>query len=614
MTSSSQGAGDKMLPMSVAEIGFLLDRLGQDCHPLQFLRELTQNSIEAIKHTDNPGEIIWDVDWTYYDLTGIYKLSVVDNGIGMTGEEMIKFINQLSSSLSEQSFSGNYGVGAKISAATRNHHGVVYLSWKNGEGATIHLYRDKVTRQYGLKQWKRGDSSYDYYLPISDDIKPEIIQNNGTKVVLHGAAADDDTMLPPDNVPSPSRWVSKYLNTRYFRFPEGITVKAREGWTYPRSDKDRNILRQITGQEKYLSAHSEFSGRVQLTNAIAHWWILKDEPAIGNNSGFIESAGHMAALYQDELYEVASARAGMAKLQQFGITFGYKFVVIYVEPIEKKGVRLTTNTARTQLIINDEPLPWAEWAIEFRERMPEEIKRLIEEKAAGASSSDHTKSIRERLRELLDLFNVSRYRPVDASAALFDEERVVHSGLAPEAAGTATLTGASDRLGSRRTGHKDGEIGSIYALFEKKDGKPGEKVKSDPFPRTVWVSVIDGTREYGDIEDRAAKYLEDQNLLMINADFRVFNDMVERFVKDFGNAPGIRDAVVEAVRTWFEQSLVETVMGVHALRNSKEWSVQDIADAVSEISLTAAVMQRYHILNAVKRHLGIKFGAASKVV
>ena len=36
------------LEMTVSNIGFLLDRLGQDCHPLQFLRELTQNSIEAI--------------------------------------------------------------------------------------------------------------------------------------------------------------------------------------------------------------------------------------------------------------------------------------------------------------------------------------------------------------------------------------------------------------------------------------------------------------------------------------------------------------------------------------------------------------------------------------
>lgn len=31
---------EKTLPLTVANIGFLLDRMGRDCHDLQFLREL----------------------------------------------------------------------------------------------------------------------------------------------------------------------------------------------------------------------------------------------------------------------------------------------------------------------------------------------------------------------------------------------------------------------------------------------------------------------------------------------------------------------------------------------------------------------------------------------
>src|SRR5882724_6579332 len=109
MTLRPRRGGNNFLAMSVHNIGFLLDRLGQDCHPLQYLRELTQNSIEAIQRTEENGQIIWDVDWTTYDLEGgVYKLSITDNGIGMTGEEMVKYINQLSSSMSTQSMSGNY--------------------------------------------------------------------------------------------------------------------------------------------------------------------------------------------------------------------------------------------------------------------------------------------------------------------------------------------------------------------------------------------------------------------------------------------------------------------------------------------------------------------------
>lgn len=115
---------EKTLPLTVANTGFLLDRMGEDCHPLQFLRELTQNAIEAVLRSESgAGDIVWDVDWHHYDLQGSYKLCVIDTGDGMSGPDMVKYINQLSSSVSEQSFGGNYGVGAKIAAATRNHEG-----------------------------------------------------------------------------------------------------------------------------------------------------------------------------------------------------------------------------------------------------------------------------------------------------------------------------------------------------------------------------------------------------------------------------------------------------------------------------------------------------------
>lgn len=43
--------------MTVRNTGLMVDRLGQDCAPLQFLRELTQNSIEAIQRRgDGTGE------------------------------------------------------------------------------------------------------------------------------------------------------------------------------------------------------------------------------------------------------------------------------------------------------------------------------------------------------------------------------------------------------------------------------------------------------------------------------------------------------------------------------------------------------------------------------
>src|SRR5829696_2289018 len=121
------------LPMSVANMTFLVNKLGDDCAPLQYVREITQNAIEAIgQRKAEGGEIIWDVNWTHFDLDGVYKLCCIDTGVGMTGPEMVKFINELSSSINEQSTTGNFGVGAKIAAAPLNPHGLIYMSWKNG--------------------------------------------------------------------------------------------------------------------------------------------------------------------------------------------------------------------------------------------------------------------------------------------------------------------------------------------------------------------------------------------------------------------------------------------------------------------------------------------------
>lgn len=602
--STTSHQSEKTLPLTVGNTAFLLDRMGGDCHPLQFLRELTQNAIEAILRTeDQSGEIIWDVDWNVYELEGVYKLCVTDTGDGMTGDEMVKYINKLSSSVSKQSLKGNYGVGAKIAAATKNHEGLIYQSWVEGEGSMIHLWKDPTTDEYGLRQMKKPDGSFGHFAEIEDSVKPEIIGGSGTKVILLGNSEEESTMNPPEGAASPSIWISRYLNTRYFRFPEGVTVRAREGWTNPREDTDRNVLRRIMGQAEYLEKHKIESGSVRLSHATAHWWILKDEKALSSNSGYIESKGHVAALYNNELYEMESGRAGMARLQEFGVIMGYRQVVIYVEPRVDGQKPLTTNTARTNLLLGNESLPWSEWAAEFREKMPDKIEAHIESVAKGSSSKDHKETIRDRLKEILSLYKVSRYRPVTTGDFSIDEEVTARGGI-PKRQDQDRSKSSS----KHSSGKKGGTAGGVYSVFLKKNGTQGEKVQPDPFPDVRWVSVEDRTREPGDMEDRAAKFLVDQNLLLINKDFRVFADMINHWCEVY--QPSVRPTVENVVQGWFEQALTETVIGVQALQNAREWSVDDVKKALSEEALTASVMPRYHVNYSVKRELGSKLGKA----
>jgi hypothetical protein len=600
MTDVLPGTADRTLPMSVANTGFMLDRLGQDCSPLQYLRELTQNSIEAILRTPKQlGEIVWDVDWALHDLNQVYKLSVVDNGDGMAGDEMVRYINNLSSSVTLQSHEGNFGVGAKIAAATRNHTGLIYQSWQNKAGSMIHLWRDPQSGDYGLRQFQRLDGSFGHWVRIEDSLKPGTIEGHGTKVVLLGNSDDQNTMIPPEGTAAPSRWIARYLNTRYFRFPDGVTVKAREGWENPRSDKDRNLLRTVIGQARYLEDHAAHSGTLQLTHAKAHWWILKDEDALTQNSGSINSSGHAAALYQDELYETVTGRAGVARLQMFGVIFGYTRVVLYVEPESDENHRVQANTARTMLVLNGEPLPWAEWAAEFRESMPTPIKDLMDEVTAGSYSSDHRQAIRDRLKQIRELLRLSRYKLSRRGSVLIDDKLI--------AGGQPSQRDREQSNSGRGGGGGGGRAGNVYGLFIAPEGSPADPVNAELEPDVVWVSVEDGTRDPTFLADRAAKYLPDQHLLQINGDFRAFTDMVDRWSKQYPAAA--RDIIEDVVREWFEQAVIETVLGVVSLKGSQEWTDDNIAHGWSEEALTAAVMPRYHIDVAVRRTLGSKLGS-----
>lgn len=589
-------------PMQVGNTSFMLDRLGEDCAPLQYLRELTQNAVEGIlRMSQTPGEVVWDVDWNYHTLTGIYKLSVIDNGVGMTGEEMMQYINALSSSVNVLSSTGNYGVGAKIAAAPKNRVGLLYLSWKNGVGYMIHLWKDPSTGNYGLRQLELPDGSFGYWAYVQDDLKPPLIDKHGTMVVLLGNSTEADTMTPPDGTASPSRWVTKYLNTRYLCFPESVKVKAREGWQLPRTNTDSNVLRTLTGQKDYLDKHAEASGTKELSHATVHWWILKDEDAMTQNSGYIASSGHVAALYQNELYEMVSGRQGVARLQNFGVIFGHNRVVLYLEPLNGEGRRLTSNTARTQLLLNGEPLPWSDWAAEFRESMPKAITELVDSVAAAASGSDHKQTIRERLRAIVDLFRFSRYRPTPKGKLLLESDNGV-------AGGRPKVRGEQTDSSDKEPGGKGGRAGDVYSLFLSAGGVPGEEVMVSREPEVQWVSVENGTRTPPDLEDRAAKYLPQQDIIQANADFRVFTDMIDRWCSRYKHVSGARDVIKDVVQEWFEQQLIEAVMGAHALRDARQWTFDDVQRLWSEEALTAAVLPRYHVDIAVKRALGAKLG------
>jgi len=395
-----------LLPLEVAHTSFLLERLGQDCQPLQYLRELTQNSLEAVGRSGQPGNILWHAaPISFPSGNSGLKLSITDSGDGMIAGELESHINRLSSSGSQQTHAGNFGVGAKISTALNNPAGGRYRSWKHGRGHEILLCRDVATGRYGLRQYAIGNDEFSYSPQVTDDSKPAMIQAHGTEVTLMGQSEEANSAMPT-GAASPA-WISKYLNSRYYRFPQAAMVRVDEASLA--GSNDACGMRILTGQKAYLDEHAEASGTVKLTGAIAHWWILNDDRSLQADAALIESSGHTAALYKDELYELRSGRNGIARLQQFGITFGFRRVVIYVQPRNHKHRQIGSNTARSHLLLNRQPLPWAAWSSEFSKKLPLALRKLVADEGA-ARDTDHSLSVQRRLSKIRELFQPRRYR------------------------------------------------------------------------------------------------------------------------------------------------------------------------------------------------------------
>ena len=265
-------------------------------------------------------------------------------------------------------------------------------------------------------------------------------------------------------------------------------------------------------------------------------------------------------------------------------------------------------------MLNGEKLPWDDWAYEFREKMPKQVAEFVNAKAAASTAKDHISNIKDRLKNVMDLYKVSRYRPAPTGVYLSDETSGVRIGSSPLSASKAKGgggVGVGHVVGATAKGQRDGEVGNIYHLLEKKGGSPSDKISADPFPIVKWVSLEnEGRTEDDGMEDKAANYIPNQNTLFVNADFRVFKDMTARLCKEKDVAFGveIQSVVEEVVHQWFEQALVETVIGIQQLRGSKEWGPDDIERALSPEALTSSVMQRYHVYIACKRELGAKLG------
>jgi hypothetical protein len=590
------------IPIHCNDVTFLLDRLGRDVPDGQFVREFTQNSIQAILDLhDRKGIIRWEVDRDL-EKEGLSKLCIIDTGTGMTGAEMVKYVN-LASTGRKLGIKDNYGSGAKTSSLSRNYFGVVWKSWKNGEGNMVWVYRDPVMG-YSMKEFYQGGEWSSIFRLATSAMPADIVKagGHGTKVTFMGMTESSNTMQPPKDAEYRTRWIAKYLNRRYYKIPEGIEVvtplKKPDGWE----------VQAVLGESVFLEDVKASSGTLSMSKPRAdiHWWIRNPINVSGSGSGHgkrneFEIKGHVAALHRDEIYDATyySAEATKRAMARFGIGFAAPDVIIYVEPFDADVV---TDTGRTTLQINGEDLPWDQYTEFFRNNMPEEIRILNEERASSTIKSGE--DLGKFLQRYMDRFKFPGYRREKGSEPNGDDENQMN--VSRKGRGDGEGGGGGGGGGRERSVSKAEEV-----LLAEGGNVPSRQVTVTPcIPEFHWVSLREtpDERKPGDgLEDRALEYSPEMNTVTANLDFRVFRswmEKIENLIKTkVSGAAGIAKKVLMRV---VEKKVCEAILGMEALVRSGNrcWNKSDIEKLHTSEALTMVAMQPITIIAEMERMAG----------
>ena len=524
---------------------------------------------------------------------------LIDTGDGMSDSQMINLLNRLSASGDVKNQFENYGVGAKISALTRNHAGIQYESWKDGIGHMIFIKYDADQGIYGIQGVPSPDGDMLYAIELNDKDKPAEIAEHGTRVTLWGMEDQQDTMLPPGGVNGiRESWLALYLNTRFFRIPKGIDLGARIGY-YRENNPRHNYILNIRGQKAILDEKAEQKGTLMLSDAKLYWWVM---PKDADGHGREMLKGHTALIHEDEIFDMSDSRSN--RIAYFGVIVGRDRVIIYVEPSN-----VVQNTSRTNLLRPDgTPVLWDRWQDDFRTNMPQSLKKFLEELQDENAVKSHTDSIKERLKGIQELYKLSRYK-ADPKGILFadpDSEGSFETGR--------IRTGEPNPFPPPppKPGPRPGPLSTalLTALVQENTGTRVTTVEPDPFPRVKWVRASVDNEQ---LLDRAAEYIPTENLILANGDFQGLRDLVKYISKNYAEVPEVVKVIEDEIKQAFEQALTECVAGALSLKNRPHWNPKDFEMAISREALTTAVMQRYWMITYLRRVLGNKIKGFNEV-
>jgi len=487
----------RLLGLQAQGIQHQVDRTYREGGAFQWVRETLVNAQEA-----GAKRIHFGIEWQAVESMGVYRRLIADDGRGMRADELVGFFRTFGGG--GKPIGGvheNYGVGSKTSLLPWNKHGIVVVSWVNGEAAMIWLARDPESGEYGLRVFAAKDpatgetTQEPVVAPFKDResgcdwslVKPDWITEHGTVVVLLGDTPSCSTIEgDPGRAEDDIKGLCAYLNRRIWQFPADVEVTVQE---MMHSDRRRwpssvagvgqrrealgCVNRVVRGARAFIEYSGANDGRVASSGTVelrdgtaVDWYLWEGErPSI---QSYAAQSGYVATLYRNELYDVGQHHA---TYRSFGITEAKLrarlwFVLRPMEFDPASGRRgIYSRTDRNALLISGgrdagAPLPIGDWAADFADRMPAEILAAIRAERATGSGTIDDERWRERLAERFgDRWRITKLRARDGGTETVEPGQ---AGAGSPPAPILRAPGAGASSGRREGGRKSrNDMGSV---------------------------------------------------------------------------------------------------------------------------------------------------------
>lgn len=509
-----------------------LEQTAANAPKSMLLRETLQNSFEAnathvfIDQMDLHSDFVpCGKPFSSIQCTG-RKMSIIDNGHGMTGEQLQENMSNLFSSGRGKKFvsdgGANFGIGLRAMGALHNPYGLIVESWIGGYGHRVILRKNTRTGQYELMpNGANDDSVLEEGIKIPNELlnlaKKQGRSNDlisGTRVIFMGKSAEEDTLFELQ--------VCKDINKRFFRFLRSdLQVQVKS----PHSEYRRNIASSLSLLQNGLDYGTK-NYQCSFGKVVVHYAMRKESEGIEENQHKRIHAG-VRTVWNNEIYAHTTA---LEMYRALGIVLEPKAWAIYFElPTDA----FTSKMDRASIVHckDQQPFdPYEELCELIRNDVPAAIKAHQEKLAAAEDvlpklddwiKSEFAKLIGLNYSMSTQIAGAEEIDPIDTgdmSCTTIDED-------------SATTAISHDRTG-------DGGLG---ATADHKDTKcsVGTKKKAmavpDALPEVAWASFLQ-TKQESDVSMPAGSYNHEHGArgkLTINTDFPLYKTLLRKLKSDY---------------------------------------------------------------------------------